>query len=81
MKPKVNNKDFIKSISTETGFPQKYISQILEAGANIVLRNLQDGIATSVFQSMVVYPSTYNNEITFPRARFGKFFKSLDPIL
>lgn len=74
---RVNNKDFIRSIAAETGFTQKDISEVLTSAANVVLKNLKDGVATMVFRGMTVYPSTYAGEITFPRARFGKFFKSL----
>ena len=72
----MNNKDFIRALSKETGFTQKDIADVLESAADLVLRNLSNGIETAVFQGMIVYPSTYNNEITFPRARFGKFFKT-----
>lgn len=81
MKPRQNNKDFIRSISADTGFSQKDISEVLSSAADIILRNLKDGISTMVFQGMLVYPSTYNDEVTFPRARFGKFFKSMDSVL
>lgn len=75
-KQKVNNKDFIRAISKETGFTQKDIADVLESAADLVISNLSNGIETAVFQGMVIYPATYNNEVTFPRARFGKFFKT-----
>ena len=77
---KINNKDFIRAVSADTGFTQKDIADVLNSAANVVLNNLKNGIETAVFQGMVVYPSSYkgkDNEVTFPRARFGKFFKSL----
>jgi nucleoid DNA-binding protein len=75
---KISNKDFIRAISADTGFTQKDIADVFESGAKIILENLKKGIATSVFQGMVVYPATYHKEeinTTFPRARFGKAFQ------
>ena len=46
----------------------------------IILSQIGVGsIETTVFQGMVIYPALYKGEkeITFPRARFGKFFKTL----
>lgn len=77
MKPKVSNSKFIDAVAYDAGFTKKEVADMLASAANIVLQNLKEGVATSILQGMVVYPSTYNNEITFPRARFGKFFKSI----
>lgn len=75
MKERVNNSDFVRIISKKTGLKQKDIKEMLEAGAETILDNLKNGVATVVFSGMVVYPSTYKNEYIFPRARFGKYFK------
>ncbi len=77
---KINNGEFVKQISKYTGYSQKDISAVLGTAADITLQNLNDGVSTAVFKGMIVYPATYNNEVTFPRARFGKFFKMSAPI-
>ena len=81
MKDKMNNTDFITAVSQETGeaFSQKEVRDVLRAAANVVLNNLKNGIETAVFEGMVVYPATYKGEkeILFPRARFGRYFKTL----
>ena len=78
--PRVNNREFIEAIAAETGLQQSDILNVLNTGADIIVENLRDGIATMVFQGMVIYPSTYAGEIKFPRARFGKFFKSFGSV-
>lgn len=80
MKQKINNSEFIRAISVKTGYTQKDIADVFTAASEIVLDNLKNDISTAVFQGMVVYPATYK-DIKFPRARFGKFFKSFVPTL
>lgn len=80
MKNKIGYCDFIKQISKDTGYAQKDIGAVLESAADVILRNLNDNKETAVFKGMVVYPATYKDEVTFPRARFGRFFKSCAPL-
>lgn len=80
---KVKNSDFIRQISKKTGYAQVDVGAVLNAASEVIVENLADGKSTSVFKGMVIYPSAYNGsgfgrEISarFPRARFGKFFRS-----
>jgi len=75
MKTKMNNSNFIKAVSGKTGFTQKDIDTVFKAASEIILDNLKNDINTAVFQGMVIYPATYK-DIKFPRARFGRFFKT-----
>lgn len=75
---KINHSEFIKQISDQSGYAQKFIADVYSKGAEIVRDNLNDGKATQVFKGMIVYPSIYNNEYKFARARFGTFFRDLD---
>ena len=77
---KINNSDFIRQVSQKTGYAQKSITEVLNAAADIVLDNLNDNKASTVFKGMIVYPATYKNETTFARARFGKKFRNLAPL-
>lgn len=79
-KEKMNNKDFIREISKKTGFTMNDIGIVINAGAEVIKENLINDISTAPFQGMVVYPATYKDTITFPRARFGKAFHDLSPI-
>lgn len=80
MENRICNADYIRQISARTGKPLKLISLILDAGAAIVKENLDKGLSTVVFKGMTVYPATYNNQYTYPRARFGKYFKMTSPL-
>lgn len=80
-KEKINNKDFIRAISRKTGFTQKDITDVLEAVSEITLENLNNGVETAILRGLIVYPATYKGEVTFPRARFGNYFKNLDSVL
>lgn len=80
MEERVNHSDFVRAVSKKTNYTQKDISAVLKAGAEVVLENLKNGVATAVFRGMTVYPSTYKDTYTFPRARFGKYFKFGSPI-
>lgn len=77
----MNNTEFIRALSHRTGFAQTDIADVMKAAAEIVIENLVNGFSTAVFKGMVIYPATYKGEkeFTFPRARFGKFFKTLAP--
>ena len=79
-KEKMNNKDFIREVSKKTGFTMNDIKTVYDAGAEVVKENLINDISTAPFQGMIIYPATYNNTVTFPRARFGKAFHDLSPI-
>lgn len=76
---KMNNKDFIRAISKKTGFTMNDITIVMEAGAEIIKENLIDNKSTVPFQGIIVYPATYKDTVTFPRARFGKSFHDLVP--
>lgn len=80
-KEKVNHSSFIKQVSKETGYAQKDIKTVLEAVADITVQNLNEDKSTTIVPGIVVYPSIYNNEFKFPRARFGVNFKLDAPIL
>lgn len=72
---KINNKDFVKQISKESGYAQKDIAEVLNVAANVLHDNLEDNIETAVLKGMIVYPSVIKDTYKFPRARFGTFFK------
>lgn len=75
-KEKVNNTDFVRQLSKESGYPMVDIKEIFAKAVEIIVRNLAEGKATDVMGGLVVYPSTYNGEVTHPRARFGKQFRN-----
>ena len=75
---KIAFSEFVRQISKDTGYAQHDISAVLKSSAGVIRGNLENGKSTQVFPGMVVYPSTYNNEYKFARARFGNFFRDLD---
>lgn len=75
---KIGNKDFIRQISKKSGYAQKDIREVLRTEGEVIKENLDNGFATQVLEGMVVYPSTYNNEYMFARARFGRFFRDIN---
>ena len=74
---KINNSDFVRMVSKDTGYAQKDIFAVLESVSKLLLENLKDDKSTAVLKGMVVYPATYKDTVKFPRARFGRFFKDL----
>lgn len=72
---KIGNKEFVRQISKRSGYAQKDIAEVLNTAAEILHENIDDGVETTVFKGMVIYPSYFNNKYKFPRARFGTFFK------
>jgi nucleoid DNA-binding protein len=70
---KINNREFVKQISKETGYAQADIKAVLESATDIVVKNLGEDKATAVFKGLIVYPCHYKQgELIYPRARFGK---------
>ena len=75
MQDRISHSDFVKAVSKKTGYNQKKIATIFKDAAEIVLQNLNEGISTTVFNGMIVYPAKIEDKYTFPRARFGRYFK------
>lgn len=53
---KINNKDFIRQISKKTGYTQNDIKAVINAVSDIVIDNLSDGNATTVFTGLIIEP-------------------------
>lgn len=79
-KNRMNNSDFIRELSKRTGYMQTDIKDVLEASADLIKENLSNDVTTVPFIGMIIYPATYNNTVTFPRARFTKAFRGLAPL-
>lgn len=85
---KISFNDFVRQVSSKSGYAQKDIKQVLNTGSECIADNLNDGLATTVMQGIIVYPGIYPamdrvedgktvhyEEVIYPRARFGQAFK------
>lgn len=73
---KINNPEFVKMISKDTGYAQKEIAIVLSSVSSLLLRNLSEGKETAILKGVIVYPAKYKDKSIFPRARFGTYFKN-----
>lgn len=87
---KVNYSDFVRQVSKKSGYAQVNIREILDNAAQVAADNLNNNIASTIMQGVIIYPSSYpaidmkdkdgnvvhRSEAIYPRARFGKAFKN-----
>ena len=81
--------DFVCQVAKKSGYSQLVVRNILNAGCECAAYNLSDGLATTVMQGVILYPAVFpardrkdsdgniihDEEIIYPRARFGQGFK------
>ena len=86
---KVRFLDFVRQVSKKSGYAQKDIKEVLNVASACVADNMNNKLATTVMQGIIVYPAVYPamdkiedgknvhyDEVIYPRARFGAAFKN-----
>ena len=73
---KINNSEFVRMVSKDTGYAQRDISAVLDSIGSLLVKNLSEGKETAILKGIIVYPEKYKDTAVFPRARFGKYFKN-----